>query len=137
MELVERQVKIFNFSSKKNQLIKIVSGAFNEKITAERLGPNIFIELKRAVSPIKIPTKPVIKRLFKISIDDFYYDAFNLDRSMSGNPWGAPRGLPGSHDLALLSETIFWIAGIKFFSFNNSSWIEFSSWFNIKDSFAY
>ena len=41
-----------------------------------------------------------------ISIDDFYFPADQLERSMKGNPWGVPRALPGSHDLQLLQRTL-------------------------------
>lgn len=37
-----------------------------------------------------------------ISIDDFYRASPDLEASMQGNPWGVSRGLPGSHDTALL-----------------------------------
>ena len=47
-----------------------------------------------------------------VSIDDFYFSATELDRSMRGNPWGVPRALPGSHELDLLNTTIqCWKAG--------------------------
>ena len=47
-----------------------------------------------------------------VSIDDFYYAADALDRSMRGNPWGVPRALPGSHELHLLNSTLQdWKAG--------------------------
>ena len=47
-----------------------------------------------------------------MSIDDFYFSADALDRSMQGNPWGVPRALPGSHELPLLKSTLeHWIAG--------------------------
>ena len=41
-----------------------------------------------------------------VSIDDFYFPADQLERSMQGNPWGVPRALPGSHDLKLLQQTL-------------------------------
>ena len=41
-----------------------------------------------------------------VSIDDFYFPAEQLERSMQGNPWGVPRALPGSHDLDLLQHTL-------------------------------
>ncbi len=41
-----------------------------------------------------------------ISMDDFYLDSKALDKAMAGNPWNAPRGLPGSHSIELLEETI-------------------------------
>lgn len=41
-----------------------------------------------------------------VSIDDFYFPADQLERSMQGNPWGVPRALPGSHDLELLQHTL-------------------------------
>ena len=41
-----------------------------------------------------------------VSIDDFYFPAEQLERSMQGNPWGVPRALPGSHDLKLLQCTL-------------------------------
>jgi D-glycerate 3-kinase len=45
-------------------------------------------------------------RLAVASIDDFYYPGEALDRSMAGNPWQAPRALPGSHDVDLLQQTL-------------------------------
>jgi D-glycerate 3-kinase len=41
-----------------------------------------------------------------VSLDDFYWPAAAMERCMRGNPWQAPRGLPGSHDLALLQESL-------------------------------
>jgi D-glycerate 3-kinase len=41
-----------------------------------------------------------------VSIDDFYFPADQLERSMQGNPWGVPRALPGSHDVKLLQQTL-------------------------------
>jgi D-glycerate 3-kinase len=38
-----------------------------------------------------------------LSIDDFYWPGPELDRRMAGNPWGVPRGIPGSHDLELMA----------------------------------
>lgn len=47
-----------------------------------------------------------------VSIDDFYFEAEELERRMAGNPWGVPRALPGSHDLGLLNDTLKrWKAG--------------------------
>ena len=41
-----------------------------------------------------------------VSLDDFYFEADRLDDAMSGNPWGVPRALPGSHDLELLKDCL-------------------------------
>ena len=41
-----------------------------------------------------------------ISIDDFYLPAEAMDRAMAGNPWGVPRALPGSHDIALMQRSL-------------------------------
>ncbi len=41
-----------------------------------------------------------------ISIDDFYLPADDLDKAMKGNPWNAPRGLPGSHSLDDMHKTM-------------------------------
>ncbi len=41
-----------------------------------------------------------------ISIDDFYLPSCELVKAMEGNPWNVPRGLPGSHDIKLLKETL-------------------------------
>ncbi len=47
-----------------------------------------------------------------LSIDDFYWPADQLDRSMAGNPWGVPRALPGSHDLAGMERSLqTWLQG--------------------------
>lgn len=40
------------------------------------------------------------------SIDDFYWPAEELERSMAGNPWRVPRALPGSHDLAGMKRSL-------------------------------
>ena len=49
-----------------------------------------------------------------VSIDDFYFPADQLERSMKGNPWGVPRALPGSHDLELLHHTLeHWRNGLN------------------------
>ncbi len=41
-----------------------------------------------------------------VSIDDFYLPAKELDIAMKGNPWCVPRGLPGSHSIELLEESV-------------------------------
>jgi len=41
-----------------------------------------------------------------VSLDDFYFEAERLDAAISGNPWGVPRALPGSHDLELLQDCL-------------------------------
>ncbi len=41
-----------------------------------------------------------------VSLDDFYLPAKELQEAMKGNPWGVPRGLPGSHSMDLLQESI-------------------------------
>ncbi len=41
-----------------------------------------------------------------ISLDDFYLPGKELDHAMFGNPWDVPRGLPGSHSIDLLQETL-------------------------------
>ena len=41
-----------------------------------------------------------------VSLDDFYFEADQLDAAMQGNPWGVPRALPGSHDLKLLLDSL-------------------------------
>tara|TARA_B100000700_G_scaffold323474_1_gene427320 strand:- start:1016 stop:2005 length:990 start_codon:yes stop_codon:yes gene_type:complete len=41
-----------------------------------------------------------------ISLDDFYLPSKELDEAMAGNPWRVPRGLPGSHSIQLLKDTI-------------------------------
>lgn len=37
-----------------------------------------------------------------VSLDDFYFEGQALDAAMDGNPWRAPRGIPGSHDVELM-----------------------------------
>ena len=34
-----------------------------------------------------------------LSLDDFYWPAEQLDKSVQGNPWSVSRALPGSHDI--------------------------------------
>ncbi|OUX73777.1 MAG: kinase [Synechococcus sp. TMED90] len=47
-----------------------------------------------------------------LSIDDFYWPADELERSMAGNPWGVPRALPGSHDLIGMERCLqTWLQG--------------------------
>ena len=41
-----------------------------------------------------------------VSIDDFYWEGPALEIAMQGNPWGVPRALPGSHDLALMQRSL-------------------------------
>ena len=41
-----------------------------------------------------------------ISLDDFYLPGHEMDIAMNGNPWNVPRGIPGSHSLDLLNETL-------------------------------
>jgi len=41
-----------------------------------------------------------------VSIDDFYWPGELMEARLAGNPWQAPRALPGSHDLALLHESL-------------------------------
>ncbi len=55
--------------------------------------------LEAASSELNWPIKVV-------SLDDFYLPGRLLDKEMSDNPWGVPRGLPGSHSIELLNETI-------------------------------
>ncbi|QEY31758.1 hypothetical protein EVJ50_05355 [Synechococcus sp. RSCCF101] len=45
-------------------------------------------------------------RLAVASIDDLYFPGEELERSMAGNPWQAPRALPGSHDVDLLLQQL-------------------------------
>ncbi|WP_320674780.1 uridine kinase [Prochlorococcus sp. MIT 1341] len=56
--------------------------------------------LERAAKAFKLPLRVV-------SLDDFYLPSPRLDLAMEGNPWGVPRGLPGSHDLDVLEETLY------------------------------
>ena len=39
-------------------------------------------------------------------MDDFYLPSSQMDQAMAGNPWNAPRALPGSHSINLLEKTI-------------------------------
>ena len=41
-----------------------------------------------------------------ISLDDFYLPAKEMDIAMKGNPWNVPRGIPGSHSLDILCQTL-------------------------------
>ena len=41
-----------------------------------------------------------------ISMDDFYLPSQDMQKAMANNPWEVPRGLPGSHSIDLLEETI-------------------------------
>ncbi len=41
-----------------------------------------------------------------ISLDDFYLPASELQKAMLSNPWNVPRGIPGSHSLLLMEESI-------------------------------
>ncbi len=41
-----------------------------------------------------------------ISLDDFYLPAIEMDKAMKGNPWNVPRGIPGSHSVDLLNNTL-------------------------------
>ncbi len=41
-----------------------------------------------------------------VSMDDFYLPKKELEEAMKGNPWGVPRGLPGSHSIELMEESI-------------------------------
>ena len=41
-----------------------------------------------------------------LSLDDFYWPAEHLEKSMLGNPWSVPRALPGSHDLDGLAQSL-------------------------------
>lgn len=41
-----------------------------------------------------------------LSLDDFYYPSPLLEESLRGNPWGVGRGLPGSHDTALMLQCL-------------------------------
>ena len=44
-----------------------------------------------------------------LSLDDFYWPAEQLDKSMRGNPWSVARALPGSHDIdGLLQSLAIW-----------------------------
>ena len=41
-----------------------------------------------------------------VSLDDFYFPGEQLESAMAGNPWQAPRGIPGSHDVELLLQAL-------------------------------
>ena len=41
-----------------------------------------------------------------ISMDDFYLPSSQLDKAMKGNPWKVPRGLPGSHSITEIEESL-------------------------------
>ena len=41
-----------------------------------------------------------------ISLDDFYLPGSEMDVAMNGNPWDVPRGIPGSHSLELLNQSL-------------------------------
>ena len=41
-----------------------------------------------------------------LSLDDFYWPAEQLERSMRGNPWSVPRALPGSHSIDELLQSL-------------------------------
>lgn len=41
-----------------------------------------------------------------VSLDDFYWPSAAMEARMRGNPWQAPRALPGSHDLELLQRCL-------------------------------
>jgi len=41
-----------------------------------------------------------------VSLDDFYFPGEQLESVMAGNPWQAPRGIPGSHDVELLLRAL-------------------------------
>jgi D-glycerate 3-kinase len=41
-----------------------------------------------------------------VSLDDFYFEGQALDAAMRDNPWRAPRGIPGSHDVELLQRCL-------------------------------
>ncbi len=41
-----------------------------------------------------------------ISLDDFYLPALEMDIAMKGNPWNVPRGLPGSHSIDFINNTL-------------------------------
>lgn len=45
-------------------------------------------------------------RVEHLSLDDFYWPAEALERSMAGNPWKVPRALPGSHDLIRMDDAL-------------------------------
>lgn len=45
-------------------------------------------------------------RVEHLSLDDFYWPAEALERSMAGNPWRVPRALPGSHDLITMDDAL-------------------------------
>ncbi len=41
-----------------------------------------------------------------LSLDDFYLPGIELDNVLKDNPWNVPRGLPGSHSIKILENTI-------------------------------
>jgi len=41
-----------------------------------------------------------------ISLDDFYLPGKEMDIAMKDNPWNVPRGIPGSHSLDLLHQSL-------------------------------
>ncbi len=50
--------------------------------------------------------KPFDFSIKVVSMDDFYLPSNKLEVAMKGNPWGVPRGIPGSHSIELLEESI-------------------------------
>jgi len=45
-------------------------------------------------------------KLNVISMDDFYLPGSRLDLAMRNNPWNVPRGLPGSHSVIEITESL-------------------------------
>ena len=41
-----------------------------------------------------------------VSMDDFYLPSYKLDKVMNDNPWKVPRGLPGSHSVREITESL-------------------------------
>lgn len=41
-----------------------------------------------------------------VSLDDFYWPSELLEQAIAGNPWSAPRALPGSHDIDLMARKL-------------------------------
>ena len=41
-----------------------------------------------------------------ISLDDFYLPADEMDIVMRSNPWNVPRGIPGSHSIEILNQSL-------------------------------
>ena len=85
-------IKVFNETSSSPLIIGISGLPGCGKSTSGKI-------LRMMAADIKIP-------ISVISMDDFYLPSYRLEKAIKGNPWNVPRGIPGSHSIREMEESL-------------------------------